>query len=115
MSGKTSALREEWHIAETIDDDGIYKKLKYRTVEQIGFWIRPAKKWCFPCPECQKKLKELLANAKWTLGNKDYEPAIELNNTTDEVDEDSWFTLEEHEATNEERKRIKIGGWEEIK
>jgi hypothetical protein len=114
MKENEPVLREEWHIAESIDGKGIYKKLKYRMIEQIGFYIRPAREWFFPCPECQKKLRKILAEARWILGNKEYKPDIELNNVKDELDDESWITLEEHKATLEEIKRIGKEGWEEI-
>jgi len=114
MKANTPCLREEWHIAESIDDKGIYKKLKYRKVEQIGFYIRPLREWFFPCSECQKELKGMMSFGFWILGNKGYEPAIELNNTKDEIDDDSWQTLDERKATPEELKRIGLNGWEEL-
>ena len=110
----SKVLRETWHIAETITDKGMYQKLKYRKVEQIGFYIRPAREWFFPCQECQKNLKKLLAEARWILGNKEYEPDIELNNVKNELDDESWITLEEHKATPAEIKRIGKDGWEEL-
>lgn len=109
-----NVLRETWHIAEEINDEGIYKKHKYRIVEQIGFYIRPLREWFIPCMECQKNLKKQMAEGNWILGNKDYEPDIELNNTEYEIDDGSWVTLEERKATKEEIERIGLGGWEEI-
>lgn len=111
----SQVLRETWHSAEEVTEKGIYRKLKFRKVERIGFYIRPLREWWFPCPKCQQDLKKMLANGNWILGNKEYEPAIELNSSTeDEIDEASWQTLEEHKATPEEVKRIGIGGWENI-
>ncbi len=114
MNENEPVLREEWHIAESIDEKGIYKKLKYREIEQIGFYIRPAQEWFHPCVNCQKKLRQILGEARWILGNKSYEPPIELNNVKDEIDDASWETLEEHKATPEEIKRIGKEGWEKI-
>jgi len=114
MKENSPVLREKWKIAETIDDKGNYKKLKYRTVEQIGFYIRPLRQWFFPCKECQERLKKMMATGTWILGNKEYEPDIELNNTKDEIDDDSWITLEERKATPAEIKRIGLEGWENI-
>lgn len=104
-------LRETWHLAESITSKGIYQKLKYREVEQISFYLRPAREWFIPCQHCQQKLKQTLAEARWILGNKDYEPPIELNSVKDELDDDSWVTLEEHKATPDELKRIGEDGW----
>jgi len=114
MNEKEPVLKETWHVAETIDENGIYKKLRFREVEQIGFYIRPLREWFFPCPACQQELKWLMKEGTWILGNKEYEPMIELNNTKDEVDDESWETLEEHKATEEELERIGKEGWEEI-
>lgn len=113
MNENEPVLREEWFVGESISE-GTYKKLKYRTIEQIGFYIRPAQEWFYPCPDCQKRLRKILGEARWILGNKSYEPPIELNNVKDEIDDSSWITLEEHEATPEEIKRIGNDGWEDI-
>jgi len=114
MNENTPVLREKWYVGESIDDKGNYKKLRYRKVEQIGFYIRPLREWYFPCQKCQEQLKKMMAEGAWTLGNKDYEPMIELNNTKDEIDDNSWITLEERKATPEELKRIGLEGWEDI-
>jgi len=114
MNENSPALRETWKMAETIDDKGIYKKMKFREIEQIGFYIRPMREWFFPCPDCQKRLKEQFAEARWILGNNEYKPDIELNNVKDELDDSSWVTLEEHKATPEEIKRIGKDGWEDL-
>ena len=110
----TPVLKETWHTAETITSEGIYQKLKFREVEQITFYLRPAREWFIPCPTCQKRLKITLAQARWILGNKEYDPPIELNSVKDELDDDSWVTLDEHKATPEEIKRIGIDGWKKL-
>lgn len=110
----TPVLRETWHTAETITSEGIYQKLKFREVEQITFYLRPAREWFIPCPHCQQKLKKTLADARWILGNHDYDPPIELNSVKDEVDDESWTTIEEHKATPEEIERVGIDGWERL-
>lgn len=112
---KTPVLKEEIHIAETIDEDRVYTKYKYRIIQRIGFYIRPLRVWYFPCKTCQEKLKTMMANGVWILGNDSYKPDIELNTTTDEVDEDYEETIEERKATPEEIERIGLGGWEEVK
>ena len=114
MNENTPVLRESWHVTESIDENGVYKKLKYREIEQIGFYIRPLREWFFPCPKCQEELKKMMANGAWILGNKEYEPMIELNNTKDAIDDNSWITLEERKATPAEIKRIGLEGWEEV-
>ena len=109
----TPVLKEAWHIADYIDEDGKYKKMKWRTVERIGFYIRPFQTWFWPCKEDQEKLKQLAMNSAWIFGNKDYEPQIELNRDFKEIDDDSWVTLEEREPTKEEKERLKDGKWDE--
>lgn len=114
MKENEPVLRERTFYAEEVTKGGIYKKHKAREVEQIGFYIRPARVWFYPCVEDQKKLKQLLAKATWILGNRKYEPDIELNNTNMEIDDVSWEVVEEHKATKEEIARIGLGGWENL-
>jgi len=113
MKENSSVLRESWHIGESIDDKGNYKKMKYRKIEQIGFYIRPLRDWFFPCKHCQEELKKMMVTGTWILGNKGYEPMIELNSTKDEIDDTSWITLEARKATKEEIERIGYDGWED--
>ncbi len=113
MNEQTPVLRETWFTAETIDKDGNYEKLKARKVEQLSFFIRPLGEWFIPCRDCQVKLKKMMQEGKWILGNKSYEPLVELNNQRDELDEDSWQTLEKRKATKEELERIGLEGYEE--
>jgi hypothetical protein len=113
MKENSPVLKEVWHIGESIDDKGNYRKQKYRKVEQLGFYIRPLRDWFVPCPHCQAELKKLLAEGRWILGNKEYEPRVELNTTKNEVDNDSWITLEERKATKAEIDRIGYDGWED--
>ena len=110
----THVLREVWHTAESIDDKGNYSKIKYRKVERIGFWIRPLRERFYPCEHCQRALKKQMAEGHWILGNKDYEPAIELNSAEFDIDDDSFVTLEERKATDEELERIGLEGYVEI-
>jgi len=109
-----ATLREEYYLAETIDDKGIYKKYKYRKIERIRFVIRPLRESFIPCKACQEKLKAMMVNGKWILGNRDYAPAIELENSRFEVDDHYQETVEKHKATKEELERIGIEGWENI-
>jgi hypothetical protein len=111
----THILSERWHLAEEIDNKGIYKKIKYRQVQRIGFYIRPLREWFYPCEHCQRELKKQMAEGNWILGNKDYYPEVELNTTNMDIDEDSFVTLEERKATLVELKRIGLEGFEEIK
>lgn len=114
MNENDTVLEEVWHYAEQIDDKGNYKLVKYRMIEQLSFYIRPAQEWFTPCIDCQKRLKKLLAEARWILGNKAYEPALELNNVKDEIDEQSFTDLKVRKATKEELDHIGMDGSEEI-
>jgi len=99
-------LTEKWYIWEYIDDEGNYVKTKYREVEEISFYLRFINKWFTPCKECQRKLKELILNAEdMILGNKDYEPPVELRRRI-VTDDNSWITLEERPATEKDEKRL---------
>lgn len=114
MKEKEPALRVSIHFAEEITQNGEYHRLRYREIEQISFYIRPLGETFVPCSDCQKKLKKIMAEGKWILGNNQYEPAIELNNKRDEIDDNSWETIEKRKATPEEIKRIGLEGWENI-
>jgi hypothetical protein len=110
----TPVLSERFFLAESITSESIYEKIEYREVEQIGFYIRPAREWFYPCPTCQKRLKQTLAQARWIFGNHDYEPAIEMSNVKNELDEDYTRTIEKHPATKNELERIGVDGWEKL-
>lgn len=110
----TNVLKEQWHHAEYIDDEGNYKRVKWRTVERLGFYIRPFQSWFFPCTECQANLKELALDSNWILGNKTYEPLVELNRDFKEIDDDSWVTFETHKATKAEEKRLPDNKWRDL-
>jgi len=107
-------LNERWKLAESIDAKGMYQKLKYREINKISFYIRPLREHFAPCQACQQRLKEIMSNGTWILGNKSYEPLIELNSTRWEIDDNSWQVLDEHKATKEELERIGIEGYEHI-
>jgi len=90
-------------------EDGTLKLEEYREVLIWRFYFRSFKKWFVPCDKCQKTIDELVKvnmdssaiqmalgrlcpacnsarevlfiNAEVILGNKDYEPSIELNRT----------------------------------
>ena len=95
-------IQEKEFITEYIDDEGNYLKVKGREIEQIGFFLRFIHEHFIPCKECQKKLLHMVHNAKtWTLGNKDYEPLVELWKEF-EIDDKAFIELEKHKATKEE-------------
>ena len=110
----TYVLKEKWNHAEYIGDEDIYHRVKWRTVERIGFYIRPFQRWFFPCRKCQEELKNIVLNGTWIFGNKQYEPLIELNRDFKEIDDDSWVTLETHKATKAELKRLPDNEWNDL-
>ena len=80
-----------------------------QTYEKGGFkfYLRFLSKDFIPCEKCQKELQELIANADFLiLGNKSYEPALELSKRW-EIDDDSWKEIERRQPTKEEEKRLK--------
>ena len=105
----TVALGEQWYVAEYVDEEGKYQKVKWRTIEVFKFYVRPFNANFVPCKKCQQELKNLVLSSPWIFGNKDYEPQVELNRRFNEIDDDSWITLEEHKATPEEKKRLGTG------
>jgi len=99
-------LTEKWYVWEYVDDTGRYVKVKYRQVEEFSFWLRFIRRWFTPCPECQRRLKQLLLEADdMILGNKEYEPPVEFRRRL-VTDDDSYETLEERPATPEDRRRL---------
>lgn len=114
MKEESPVLRENWHEAEYIDEKGNYVKAKWRTIERIGFYIRPIQKWFFPCRDDQLEIKKLFLDSAWILGNKDYEPQIEMQRALKEIDDDSWQILEKRKPTDDEKKRMKEGKWYDL-
>ena len=106
MKENTSVLKEEWFEAEGIDE-GIYTRSKYRQTETLGFYISPKGEWFHPCKHCQAKLKTLLIEGTWILGDKSIDPFIKLETKIDEIDDSSWVTVEKHVATKEEITRLR--------
>lgn len=43
-----------------------------------GFYLRFAHKNFVPCKHCQEKLKSILETCDLTLGNREYDPPVEL-------------------------------------
>lgn len=104
------ATRER--TAEYIDDDIPFEYLKYRFIDHIKykFYLRFIKKHFTPCDECQTKLHTLITESDdLILGNKDYDPLIELNRTWKIIKETE---IERRKATKEDYKRIYGYRWE---
>ena len=57
-------LKERYLIAEYIDENDNYVKVKYRETEAYRFFLRFCSAWFHPCPSCQQKLKQLISNSK---------------------------------------------------
>ena len=97
----------EWINEET----GEYEKNKCTEDGRYKFYLRFVQEHFTPCLECQNALYDLIYNAdKLYLGNKSYEPAIELSRQWD-VGDNSWIELEKREATKADFKRIYGTNW----
>ena len=102
---KENILSEKWYIWEYINDEGQYIKCKYRKVEKFHFYLRFLQEHFNPCPECQKKLKELKVKGNMILGNKTYEPPVEFTYKYD-IDDNSFTDLDERKATKDDEERL---------
>jgi len=103
-------IRKREFIFEYIDDHGNYVKCKGIETERMGFYLRFIHEHFIPCKQCQKKLLNMINNAKtMTLGNKDYDPLIELWKKFDEIDDKQWQQLEKRKATKEEISEFEEG------
>ncbi len=108
---ESDALHSEKIEDEYIDEKGNYVKSEGRKVEQVGFWLRFIVSHWIPCESCQKELLRIIHDAfsdpkhELHIGNKDYEPAIELWKKS-EIDDNSWKIIETRLATEDEKKRL---------
>jgi hypothetical protein len=104
---------ERWKTTEVITEDTFdYTKLKYRENGKYHFYLRFIKEHFTPCDECQKQLYDLITNADYLLlGNKDYEPPIELSRSWD-IDDNSWAEIERRKPTKEDFQNIYGSKWE---
>jgi len=110
---KNSFMRET--TGEYIDEEtGEYVKSKAIEDGRYRFYLRFISKNFRPCNECQEKLHKLITQADYfRLGNKTYEPAIELCRSWD-IDDDSWEEIERRPATKADYKRCYPKNWKEI-
>lgn len=83
----------------------VYERAKGLELGRFRFFLRFLKTDFEPCKGCQHELEELLDKGDLILGNKDYEPAVELSIRW-EIDDTAWKTVERREATREEIKTI---------
>lgn len=98
----------EWINEET----GKYERNRCKEDSRYKFYLRFVQEHFTPCLECQKALHDLIYNAdKLYLGNKSYEPAIELSRQW-EIDDHSWVELETREPTKADFKLIYGMNWE---
>lgn len=99
-------MREETVYSEHIDaKTGEYvkeagvKRFSYR------FYLRFIKEHFWPCGQCEKQLEQAIRSkidqGALILGNKDYEPPIELS-TTDDIVDDLWKEIERRKPTEKE-------------
>lgn len=73
---KDPKLRKMYGMEENIEQieeiPPMDKELKY------GFYLRFAHKKWEPCRHCQDELKSILETCDLTLGNREYDPPVEL-------------------------------------
>jgi hypothetical protein len=98
-----SRMRNIKLVFEAIDEQtGEYVKKTYEKIERYGFYLRFAHDNFIPCRECQEEIERIIwESSEWTLGNKDYDPPIELWKFF-EIDDNSWLEVERRKATKEE-------------
>jgi hypothetical protein len=60
-------LNQEFFIAEYVDDENYFVKVKFRKVERWAFYLRFVSEWFFPCTKDQIKLKDLFFNTELRL------------------------------------------------
>jgi len=92
------------HFLQRINEDEneLYYEFGLPFVQSV--WLYTWK----PCKDCQNNLRKLMQTASsLIIGNDKYEHPVEFNmkNATSS-DDDSYVTLDEHPATEEEKKRI---------
>ena len=111
MKESTEFVKEK--ITEWIDEEtGEYVKHKVKEDGRYKFYLRFISKHFTPCGDCQKELNDLIYTANsLCLGNKSYEPAIELSRQWN-IDEDSWKELERREPTEADFRRMYGLNWE---
>lgn len=98
---------------EWIDDTtGKYEKNTVIEDGRYKFYLRFISEHFTPCDDCQKKLNDLIYNAESLyLGNKSYDPPIELSRSW-EIDDDTWIELEKRTPTTADFQRIYGQNWE---
>lgn len=97
--------KEEYECLE--GKEPMYVRSTMEKVEQYGFYLRFIQRHFIPCSECQIKLDKLIKNAShMNLGNKNYDPPVELWKKY-EIDDNSWKEIERRPATKEEIEILK--------
>lgn len=100
------------HENDYIDDEtGEYVNSKTTDELRYRFYLRFIKRHWDPCDECQEKLHKKVQNAELYLGNKSYEPAIELSRQW-MTNDDLWKVTERRTATKEDYKNLYGSDWE---
>jgi len=95
------------------EDTGEYVNSSYTEDGRYRFYLRFIKKDWIPCEKCQSELHKLITESQTLiLGNKDYDPPIELSRAWD-IDDKSWKELERRTPTLDEFKSIYGKNWEE--
>ena len=103
----------DYELKHIDDETGEY--VKSTTIEQLKyrFYLRFLKRHFRPSEEDQNRIHTLFLNAEFYLGNKSYEPAVELSRHW-EVNDDLWKEVERREGTKEDYKDIYGSDWEKF-
>jgi hypothetical protein len=105
ISEKTEFIKKGTY-AFIDEDTGEYVNSSYIKDGRYLFYLRFIKEHYCPCESCQEKLHELITkSSKLILGNKDYDPPVELSRDWD-IDDNSWKELERRKPTLEEFKKL---------
>lgn len=114
MNERNNAFMRET-TDECIDEDtGEYVKSKAIEDGRYRFYLRFIKEYFRPCNECQEELHRLITKADYFyLGNKSYEPPVELSRFWD-LDDGSWEEIERRPATEADYRKCYPKNWKEI-
>lgn len=73
---KDPKLRKMYGMEENIDQ--IEEIPPMSSEKTYGFYLRFAHKTFIPCKHCQEKIDSIMSTCDLTLGNRDYDPPVEL-------------------------------------
>ena len=114
MKERNSAFIRKITLEDIDEETGEYVKSTAIEDGRYKFYLRFISERFCPCDECQEKLHKLVTKADHLyLGNKSYEPPVELSRLW-ELDDDSWVETERRPATKADYKTCYPRHWKEI-